>query len=113
MATDSSGSGQGNLKLEPTMIPKLQQAFQSAIDQLEPLNKSDGQNFTMSAPAMADDASTQFQAEFNRAATNGARAIQEYGTRLRGVLTQLGAIQRAYDNNEQQTAADLSRQLES
>jgi hypothetical protein len=113
MATDSSGSGQGNLKLEPTMIPKLQQAFQSAIDQLQPLSQGGGQNLTMSAPAMADDASKGFQAELNQAATHGAQAIQEYGTRLQGVLTQLGAIQRAYDSNEQQTAADLSRQLES
>lgn len=112
MATDSSGSGQGNLRLEPTMIPKLRQAFQSAIEQLTTLTQGGVQGYPMSAPAMADDASTQFQSEFNTVAAHNAQAIQEYGTRLESVLTQLGQIQRAYHDNEGQIAADLSRQLE-
>ncbi|HEX4252167.1 MAG TPA: hypothetical protein VH008_30195 [Pseudonocardia sp.] len=115
MATNASGSGQGNLKLEPSMIPKLQQAFQSALDQLEPLTKGGADQFRMTRPAMADGASTEFQTAFNKIAADGpesaAQSLQEYQQRLTGVLTQLGEIQRAYANNEHETAAELSRQL--
>lgn len=105
----------GNLELEPSMIPKLRQAFQSALDQLEPLTRGGADQFRMTRPAMADGASTEFQAAFNKIAADGpdsaAQSLKEYQQRLTGVLKQLGDIQRAYDNNERGTAAELSRQL--
>ena len=115
MANNANGSGQGNLKLEPSMIPKLRQAFQSALDQLEPLTKGGADQFRMTRPAMADGASAEFQAAFNRIAADGpesaAQSLKEYQQRLAGVLRQLGDIQRAYDNHEHETAAELSGQL--
>jgi len=115
MANNASGSGQGDLKLEPSMIPKLQQAFQSALDQLQPLTRGGADQFRMTRAAMADGASTEFQAAFNKIAADGpdsaAHSLKEYEQRLAGVVKQLGDIQRAYDNNEHETAAELSRQL--
>jgi len=117
MANNASGSGQGNLKLEPHMIPKLRQAFQSALDQLKPLTQGGPEQFRMNSFAMGDDASKDFQAAFNTIASDGpesaAKSLKEYGQRLEGVLKQLGDIEHAYQNNEHETAAQLSRQLES
>jgi hypothetical protein len=115
MANNASGSGQGNLKLEPHMIPKLREAFQSALEQLQPLTRGGQDGLSISKPAMADQSSVEFQTAFNKVAGDGpesaAQALTEYGQRLESVLKQLGAIQHAYDSNEHQTAAELSRQL--
>jgi hypothetical protein len=117
MANNPSGSGQGNLKLEPHMIPKLQQAFQNALEQLQPLTLGGQSDLSITRPAMADQSSVEFQSAFNKVAGDGpesaAQALREYGQRLEGVLKQLGDIQHAYNSNEHQTAAELSRQLES
>ncbi|HEX4361307.1 MAG TPA: hypothetical protein VH141_27475 [Pseudonocardia sp.] len=113
MANNATGSG--DLTLEPSMIPKLRRAFQSALDQLEPLARGGADQFRMTRPAMADGASTEFQAAFNKIAADGpesaAQSLRAYRQRLAGVLKQLGDIQRAYDSNEHETAAELSRQL--
>jgi len=115
MPTNASGSGQGDLKLEPHMIPKLREAFQSALEQLRPLSQGAQDGFRMTSPAMADAASKDFQAAFNTATSDDpestAAALREYQQRLEGTLKQLGEIERAYANNEHQTAAELSRQL--
>ena len=115
MANNPSGSGQGDLKLEPHMIPKLREAFQSALEQLRPLGQGGQDGFRMASPAMADSASKDFQVAFNTAASDGpesaAAALTDYRQRLEGVLKQLGEIERAYANNEHQAAAELSRQL--
>jgi hypothetical protein len=115
MANSVSGPGQGDLKLEPHMIPRLRQAFQSALDQLRPLTEGGQGSFRMTKPVMADAASTEFQAAFNRLTTDGPQsaesALREYARRLEIALKQLGDIQQAYDKNERETAAELSRQL--
>jgi len=115
MPTNATGSGQSDLKLEPHMIPKLREAFQSALEQLRPLSQGGQGGFRMTSPAMADAASKDFQVAFNTATSDGpesaAAALTDYRQRLEGVLKQLGEIERAYANNEHQTAAELSRQL--
>jgi hypothetical protein len=53
MPTNASGSGHGDLKLEPHMIPKLREAFQSALEQLRPLSQGGQDGFRMTSPSMA------------------------------------------------------------
>ena len=114
MVTDVSGSGQGaGLKLEPHMIPRLRQAFQSALDQLSSLSGTASSGaLRIATPAMADQASVEFQAAFNKAADEAGQQLGDYRSRLQGVLEQLDAIQKAYDAREYDTAAELSAKLE-
>lgn len=113
MVDNPSGSGQG-LALQPHMIPKLQEAFRQALDELtgltEELRRSPGLKIT--EPAMRDGATLEFQADFNRVAEEASREIAEYQQRLRDVVGTLDAIQQAYDRREYETAAELSSQLE-
>jgi hypothetical protein len=114
MVNDASGSGQGGLRLEPRMIPRLRQAFQSALDQLSSISDTArGGGLRIGTPAMADQASREFQAEFNKAADEAGQQLRDYRTRLQQVLRQLDAIQKAYDAHEYDTAAELAAKLES
>ncbi len=114
MVNDASGATQGDLRLQPDMIPKLQKAFTEALAQLEHAIQRALSDGKINAPSMADSASQDFASAFNAEAGGSAtQALQQYQQRLHGVVTQLGAIQRAYDKNETDTAATLSRQLES
>ena len=114
MVNDASGATQGDLRLQPDMIPKLQKAFTEALAQLEPAIQQALGDGKITAPVMADPASKDFADAFNAEAGGSAtQALQQYQQRLHGVVAQLGAIQQAYDKNESDTATMLSRQLES
>ena len=106
----------GGLRLAPQAIPRLKQAYQHALSQLESVLADAGSGFRIERPAMMDDASLGFQSAFNRYAGEGPGSVREQITafeqRLRDAVDKLGAIQRAYDRNETGTAAVLSRQLE-
>ncbi|MBO0851089.1 MAG: hypothetical protein J2P20_16625, partial [Pseudonocardia sp.] len=80
MVTDVSGSGQGGgLKLEPHMIPQLRQAFQSALDQLSSVSDTArGGALRIATPAMADQASVEFQVTFNKTAEEAGQQLSEY-----------------------------------
>jgi hypothetical protein len=112
MANDASGPSQADLKLQPYMIPKLQQAFQSALDQLSELTKQGSQDFAMAKPAMADGASVDFRTELNKVAQEAGQQLTSYQQRLADVVRKLGDIQKAYQQNEHDTAIKLSSQLE-
>lgn len=106
----------GDLRLQPEAIPKLKQAYQQALTQLEGVLADARNGFRIEHPAMADEASVGFQTAFNGYSANGPGSIREQVTafeqRLRETVDKLGAIQQAYDRNESGTAAALSRQLE-
>jgi hypothetical protein len=113
MVTDASGSGQGGLRLEPQMIPRLRQAFQSALDQLSSVSgTAQGGQLRIATPAMADQASVEFQVSFNKASDEAGQQLSDYRSRLQQVVRQLDAIQRAYDAHEYDTAARLAATLE-
>ena len=105
-------SGSGGMKLEPYMIPKLHEAFQSALDQLAPALQESCLSFRIAKPAMADAASVDFQNEFNNVADDAGAQLAAYRQRLQDVVRTLDDIQRAYDRNEYDTAVELSSQLE-
>jgi hypothetical protein len=105
-----------DLRLQPQAIPKLKQAYQQALTQLEGVLADARSGFRIERPAMMDDASLGFQNSFNGAAADGSGSIRAqlsvFEQRLREAVDKLGAIQQAYDRNETGTAAVLSRQLE-
>ncbi|WP_037068085.1 hypothetical protein [Pseudonocardia acaciae] len=108
MVTDANGSG--GVKLEPHMIPRLRSAFQSAFDQLADAGQEG--DLQIARPAMADQASVDYQSEFNQAAAEAGQQLRDYRARLQQVLQQLDAIQQAYDRQEYDTAAELAAKLE-
>ncbi|WP_028936597.1 PE domain-containing protein [Pseudonocardia spinosispora] len=101
----------GGFRIDPTTIPQLQKAFQDALAQLRPVLQEAGHSLPMASPAMADEASTQFQAAFNQSATQHLDSLTAFEQRLNQVLATLGSIQRAYDSNDQDTARNLAAQL--
>jgi hypothetical protein len=113
MTDNASGSG---FTIRPEAVPQLRTAFQDASEQLRSA-LADVQGLRITQPAMADEASIEFQAAFNAAAGEGpgsaAESLKAFEQRLAAVLAQLGAIQQAYDSNERDTAAQLSGQLDS
>jgi hypothetical protein len=115
MDTQTNGA-HGDLRLQPQAIPRLKQAYQQALGQLESVLADARSGFRIDRPAMTDDASTGFQTAFNSHTSDGAGSIREQVTafeqRLRDAVDKLGAIQAAYERNETGTAAVLSRQLE-
>lgn len=99
--------------IDPTTIPQLSKAFQDALAQLQPVLRDARHSLPMAAPAMADEASTQFRAAFDTSAAQQLDSLTAFEQRLNQVLSGLGAIQRAYDANDQETARSLTTQLES
>jgi hypothetical protein len=114
---DTTGSGTpSDLRLQPQMIPQLLQGYQDALDQLRPALADAGDGYRIDQPAMGDQASAEFRHALNQHTCDGPGSVREQLTafeqRLRETVDKLGAIQRAYDRNETDTAAALSRQLE-
>lgn len=113
MVNKTGGTSDG-FTLQPHLIPELRKAYGDALGQLDALL---GQGpFGVAQPAMADQASTDFQTAFNQFTDSGPGSMREslvgFQQRLREAVDKLGAIQQAYDRNESETAAMLSRQLE-
>ncbi|HEY2203505.1 MAG TPA: hypothetical protein VGH99_03365 [Pseudonocardia sp.] len=111
---DTSSTAGGTLRLEPGTIPTLRQAFRRAVDELRPV-VAEAPRLSLAAPAMADGASVEFRAAFNRLAAGGpgsaAGSLADFERRLRAVVGRLDEIQRAYDRNESDVAAELTRRL--
>ncbi len=113
MVNDTGGTS-GGFTLRPHMIPELRKAYGDALGQLDALLAQGP--FGVERPAMADQASTDFQTAFNQFTDSGPGSMREglvgFQQRLREAVDELGTIQQAYDRNETESAAMLSRQLE-
>jgi hypothetical protein len=108
--------GSDGFRVEPATIASLRQAFQSAIQQLQPALR-DADNLRIRTPAMADQASIDFQTAFNTAADGGpdsaVQSLKAFEQRLHGAVQQLDAIAQAYGHTEQNNAEHLHTHLES
>jgi hypothetical protein len=109
---DPSASDPHGLRLQPGMIPRLRLAYQQALDLLAPALADARDGFRIDRPAMGDAASGEFQAAFNAHVGPAGAQLVAFEERLREASATLAAIQHAYDRNETDTAAALSRRLE-